>query len=251
MFGGHTAAPRTCSSLCSCYVATWSLGRSRVGILVLCVCWVRRDNTPRAHAIIRPECSVLGEPPESSSCCSAVGGLLGWNALASMHSRHSKRVIAGYFAGFKAQRVVNLDCGADRTAANDTEVWVYAEYSRVRHRQADIPAHMMSIQHTPANKQEQTHHSKGSPAAHSADGLHRGLEDATCTREARQQEKARCAAIRGFLSRQLQPRQRTHARTTHARTHARTHAPRHARTHAPRQRTTCNRHCCCCLAPRR
>ena len=96
-------------------------------------------------------------------------------------------------ASFKAQHVVNLDCGAGWTAANSTEVWVYSEHSRVRHRRVDIPAQV------PASKQEQTHRCKGPPAAHSADGLRCGLADATCSQEARQPRWARGAAIRAFV----------------------------------------------------
>ena len=96
-------------------------------------------------------------------------------------------------ASFKAQHVVNLDCGAGWTAANSTEVWVYSEHSRVRHRRVDTPAQV------PASKQEQTHRCKGPRAAHSADGLRCGLADATCSQEARQPQSARGAAIRAFV----------------------------------------------------
>lgn len=48
--GGHTVAPRTCSSLCSCRIATWSLG----------------SLTPsQTHAL----CALAGTPG-SSGCCS-------------------------------------------------------------------------------------------------------------------------------------------------------------------------------------
>jgi hypothetical protein len=101
-FGGHGAAPRTCSSLVSYYIANWSLVRSRVHVCVLA---------------------------DPCKCASRVAALL-----------------ASYFAGARLGQVstcVNLGRGADRTAADGTEVWVY---SRVRHGKADMHAHI------PANK---------------------------------------------------------------------------------------------------